>query len=90
MVDVLVKNKRYSVSARQAKVLVDIGRGTYMTRDMQAQPVVGSATSEVPAANDAELDSVGQRWNEEIHAADHSKTLSGVWARKRGRKPEQE
>jgi hypothetical protein len=73
---VLVKGKEYRVTSRQADTLVKIGRATYLTRDMQAQPV-------------ADVDAAGVAWNSEQHAASRIKNLDGTWRKKPGAKAQE-
>jgi hypothetical protein len=67
-----------SMSPRYAKILTQLGRATYLTRDMVADPTA--------AAGDAELDSAGQPWNEALHASTKIKNADGTWRKRPGAK----
>jgi hypothetical protein len=77
---VLVKNREYRVTPAQAKVLFNIGRATYITRDMNAQPVVN--------VEQFDVDAFGVKWDESLHAASRVKNQDGSWRKRPGAKAE--
>jgi hypothetical protein len=86
-----------------ADILQKMGRGTYLTRDMAAQPVqqaivqpqapvvapvIEPVKTEPAATFSNDLDSAGEAYDPAIHSAGREKKGDGTWRKRPGRTAE--
>lgn len=86
--------KQKAMPATHAKILHKLGRATYMTRDMVAEPLV-PVQFESPAAFTSpdiqpvesaggEMDSAGTTWSADLHTSTKLKNADGTWRKRPG------
>lgn len=85
------QGREKTMPERYAKILQKMGRLTYQTRDMVAEPVRAQKPVKVAepetievAVTEPEFDSAGDAWTADLHVASKLKNQNGTWRKKPG------